>query len=255
MPYPESCPECCGPFRNTGTHFTARRQEAGRRVLMELGCKNTGHRFWWDFTSGRGSEPVKPPTPSIRDAVRATPTDLPAAQDSGRNGRHVAAVLERPVVDPAPVPHAKEVDMVEPPVRPAPYPEPLPEPAPAPEAASDVAPSSEPQPPTTESGDLRALFLRQLEIDRLTLRRMHEWLPSQEARQAADVAASATEATYERLALALFGTGLISLQGPGNPVALPAVLSADERLEIQREKARVRARNRRALLKAQQRQD
>src|SRR6266567_605763 len=52
MPYPESCPECGGAFRNTGTHFTARRNEIGRHVLLELGCQNTTRRFWWDFTTG-----------------------------------------------------------------------------------------------------------------------------------------------------------------------------------------------------------
>ena len=36
MPYPESCPECGGAFRNTGTHFTARRNELGRRPQVEL---------------------------------------------------------------------------------------------------------------------------------------------------------------------------------------------------------------------------
>ena len=56
MPYPESCPECGGTFRNTGTHFTARRNEVGRHVLLELGCQNTSRRFWWDFTSGSLSE-------------------------------------------------------------------------------------------------------------------------------------------------------------------------------------------------------
>jgi hypothetical protein len=52
MPYPESCPECGGAFRNTGTHFTARRNEVGRHVLLELGCQNTSRRYWWDFTTG-----------------------------------------------------------------------------------------------------------------------------------------------------------------------------------------------------------
>src|SRR5207253_1236147 len=56
MPYPESCPECGGIFRNTGTHFTARRNEVGRHVLLELGCQNTTRRFWWDFTTGSLTE-------------------------------------------------------------------------------------------------------------------------------------------------------------------------------------------------------
>ena len=56
MPYPESCPECGGAFRNTGTHFTARRNEVGRHVLLELGCQNTSRRYWWDFTTGNLTE-------------------------------------------------------------------------------------------------------------------------------------------------------------------------------------------------------
>src|ERR687886_746798 len=53
MPYPESCPECTSTFRNTGTHFTARRNEVGRHVLLELGCQTTNRRFWWNFTTGQ----------------------------------------------------------------------------------------------------------------------------------------------------------------------------------------------------------
>src|SRR5947208_3519644 len=60
MPYPESCPECGGAFRNTGTHFTARRNEIGRHVLLELGCQNTTGRFWWDFTTGSLTEDGQP---------------------------------------------------------------------------------------------------------------------------------------------------------------------------------------------------
>ena len=56
MPYPESCPECGGAFRNTGTHYTARRNEVGRHVLLELGCQNTSRRYWWDFTTGTSAE-------------------------------------------------------------------------------------------------------------------------------------------------------------------------------------------------------
>ena len=60
MPYPESCPECGSTFRNTGTHFTARRNEVGRHVLLELGCQNTTRRFWWDFTTGNLTEDGRP---------------------------------------------------------------------------------------------------------------------------------------------------------------------------------------------------
>src|SRR3954447_24917420 len=56
MPYPESCPECGGAFRNTGTHYTARRNEVGRHILLELGCQNTSRRYWWDFTSGSSAD-------------------------------------------------------------------------------------------------------------------------------------------------------------------------------------------------------
>src|SRR6202140_2844448 len=60
MPYPESCPECGRTFRNTGTHFTARRNEVGCHVLLELGCQNTTRRFWWDFTTGSLTEEGRP---------------------------------------------------------------------------------------------------------------------------------------------------------------------------------------------------
>src|SRR5712692_5359894 len=60
MPYPESCPECGSTFRNTGTQFTARRNEVGRHVLLELGCQNTTRRFWWDFTTGSPTEDGHP---------------------------------------------------------------------------------------------------------------------------------------------------------------------------------------------------
>src|SRR5437879_9901160 len=69
MPYPESCPECGGAFRNTGTHFTARRNEIGRHVLLELGCQNTTRRFWWDFTTASLTEDGRPSP--IRRAVSA----------------------------------------------------------------------------------------------------------------------------------------------------------------------------------------
>src|SRR5262245_34103044 len=61
MPYPETCPECGGAFRNTGTHYTARRNEVGRHVLLELGCQNTSRRYWWDFTSGASTEDSSTP--------------------------------------------------------------------------------------------------------------------------------------------------------------------------------------------------
>src|SRR3982074_863730 len=74
MPYPESCPECGGAFRNTGTHFTARRNEIGRHVLLELGCQNTTRRFWWDFTTGNLTEDGRPTAarrPTLAETVSA----------------------------------------------------------------------------------------------------------------------------------------------------------------------------------------
>ncbi|MDQ3810389.1 MAG: hypothetical protein M3336_08870 [Chloroflexota bacterium] len=100
------------------------------------------------------------------------------------------------------------------------------------------------------SGALKDAFVRQLQLDRLTLRQMRSLLGAEEARRAVEVAAGATEATYERLALILFGTDLPRLLGkPAVETAAPT-LSAEERLELQREKARVRARLRRAAIKA-----
>src|SRR5258708_31988667 len=82
MPYPESCPECGGAFRNTGTHFTARRNEIGRHVLLELGCQNTTRRFWWDFTTGNLTEEGRPSP--IRRAMSAASV----ATASASNGFH-----------------------------------------------------------------------------------------------------------------------------------------------------------------------
>jgi hypothetical protein len=65
MPYPESCPECGSQFRNTGTHFTARRNEVGRHVLLELGCQNMNRRYWWDFTAGQLAVDENRPAPRL----------------------------------------------------------------------------------------------------------------------------------------------------------------------------------------------
>ena len=97
---------------------------------------------------------------------------------------------------------------------------------------------------------LREAFVRQLQLDRLTLRQMRSWLMADDARRAIEVAAGATEATYERLALILFGTDLQQLLGKEAPPPAPPSMSAEERLELQREKARIRARLRRAAIKA-----
>ena len=249
MPYPESCPECGGAFRNTGTHFTARRNEVGRHVLLELGCQNTSRRYWWDFTSGSLSEDGQ--TSSRRLAVSAASTN-------GSNGHAGVATLEEPkviVTDPADVFAAAAAQVL---VRAEPD-------EPAPVAAStddaDTEPvTTEPTFPLSSSGpieipatppaNLKEAFVRQLQLDRLTLRQMRSWLMSEEARRAIEVAAGATEATYERLALILFGVDLPQLLGKQAAAPAPTAMSAEERLELQREKARIRARLRRAAAKA-----
>src|SRR5438067_12860758 len=93
MPYPESCPECGGAFRNTGTHYTARRNEVGRHTLLELGCQNTGRRYWWDCTSGTATEDSTTPgrraslTLSNGHAAGLATLDPPIAPAA--NGTHV----------------------------------------------------------------------------------------------------------------------------------------------------------------------
>lgn len=250
MPYPETCPECAGPFRNTGTHFTARRNEVGRKVMLELGCQNVSRRFWWDFTQGTlaGGDGRNGAT---RDLVAAQPAAATVTVTVGTNGTngHVvhedapspaSSALASPATSPPPSTLAVAADPVEP-------------------AAPDVAPgpvveSAEEagimQPMPEPLGGARATFLRQLALDRLMLRQMRGWLLSEDARRAAEVAAGATEAAYERLAIALFGSTLAELLGPNVPTAAPTpTVSAEERLEQQREKARIRARQRRAALK------
>src|SRR5690242_13588768 len=75
MPYPESCPECNSTFRNTGTHFTARRNEVGRHVLLELGCQTTTRRYWCNLTTGQlAGVTTSEPKPAV---VAATPTPQP----------------------------------------------------------------------------------------------------------------------------------------------------------------------------------
>ena len=255
MPYPESCPECGGAFRNTGTHFTARRNEVGRHVLLELGCQNTSRRFWWDFTTGVSADgnatPARRPTP--RAAPRTWSRSRPRPRSNGSldhetNGHTAVVTLEPPappttnghhVVDEEPVTITSDLDLrsrcsradTDLPVS-------LPSRGPAPVV-----------PPT-----LKEAFLRQLQLDRLTLRQMRSWLMSEDARRAIEVAAGATEATYERLALILFGVDLPQLLGKqAAPPPTPG-MSAEERLELQREKARIRARLRRAAAKAARRQ-
>ena len=237
MPYPETCPECGGAFRNSGTHYTARRNEVGRHVLLELGCQNTSRRYWWDFTTGTAAEDSA--TPGRRDATLGSFAH-------STNGHAVLATLDpplssipttlasHPVVDEEPVSVTSDLDMG--PAQPA---EPELTPRPSQEVDTAAAPAT-----------LKEAFIRQLQLDRLTLRQMRSWLMADDARRSMEVAAGATEATYERLALILFGVDLPQLLGK-QPAPPPTPgMSAEERLELQREKARIRARLRRAAAKA-----
>ena len=260
MPYPDSCPECGGAFRNTGTHFTARRNEIGRHVLLELGCQNTTGRFWWDFTTGSLTEDGRPSP--IRRATAATVAATNNGFHRPESNGHVSDIEHMTI---------STVEMLEPP------------------AASDLVMISDdshvspnradralvtadieqfgvsalaqeetliteavelPGPPPVAAAPLKEAFLRQLQLDRLTLRQMRSWLMSDEARRAIEVAAGATEATYERLALILFGVDLPQLLGKQSAVPASTGMSAEERLELQRERARIRARLRRAATKA-----
>ena len=242
MPYPESCPECGGAFRNTGTHYTARRNEVGRHVLLELGCQNTSRRYWWDFTTGvaaeDGTSPGRRTGPSLASNGSTSHetsghTSLATLEPPRNNGHralddHLNVEMEVEV----------EVSAIEP---------------------TSTTELELPQqqrlaevqgPPPSAPPSLKEAFIRQLQLDRLTLRQMRSWLMADDARRAMEVAAGATEATYERLALILFGIDLPQLLGkqaapPPNPG-----MSAEERLELQREKARIRARLRRAAAKA-----
>ncbi len=236
MPYPESCPECGSAFRNTGTHFTARRNEIGRHVLLELGCQNTTRRFWWDFTTGSLTEDGQPSP--IR---RAANTGFHHTEAIETNGHTIVSTLDPPepevVADTEPSPLEPGADDV---LRTA--------------FAQEEALITEavefPGPPAVAAAPLKDAFVRQLQLDRLTLRQMRSWLMSDEARRAIEVAAGATEATYERLALILFGVDLPQLLGKQAVLPPSTGISAEERLELQREKARIRARLRRAAAKA-----
>jgi hypothetical protein len=218
MPYPESCPECGSQFRNTGTHFTARRNEVDRHVLLELGCQNTNRRYWWDFTAGHLAGETAP----AKQLVGAATTSSVSTNGNG----HVAVPALKLEDAPATPPPALELE-------------------PMTTNGHEVE-----QPPAASKDALKDAFVRQLQLDRMTLRQMRSLLMSDEARRSIEVAVGATEATYERLALILFGIDLPQLLGKSAiPPAAPA-MSAEERLELQREKARIRARLRRAAIKA-----
>jgi hypothetical protein len=258
MPYPESCPECGSAFRNTGTHFTARRNEIGRHVLLELGCQNTTRRFWWDFTTGNLTEDGQPS--SVRRPISAASNGFHRADGHASvstldpSEPEVVAETE-PAVDAFPVQRVVADTVADNVVE---------------AVAETTAATAEevlrtafaqeetpitdavefPVPSPVAAGPLKDAFVRQLQLDRLTLRQMRSWLMSDEARRAIEVAAGATEATYERLALILFGVDLPQLLGKQAAMPPSTGISAEERLELQREKARIRARLRRAAAKA-----
>jgi hypothetical protein len=241
MPYPETCPECGGAFRNTGTHYTSRRNELGRHVLLELGCQNTSRRYWWDFTSGTPAEDGA--TPGRRPVSLSTSN---GSLSHETNGHTSVATLEppeppaaniEPLIDEEPVPVTAQLDSA-----------PAPMDTPIPVESFSIPDVVGPPPPAPSS--LKEAFIKQLQLDRLTLRQMRSWLMADDARRAMEVAAGATEATYERLALILFGADLPQLLGKQSAPPPTPGMSAEERLELQREKARIRARLRRAAAKA-----
>ncbi len=117
MPYPETCPECAGPFRNTGTHFTARRQELGRHVLLELGCQNSSRRYWWDFTQGKlaGGDGRNPTDRELAAAATPTAASQASVAKASTNGhvvelptpRAAAPVVEEPPTQPEAEPETR----------------------------------------------------------------------------------------------------------------------------------------------------
>jgi hypothetical protein len=215
-------------------------------VLLELGCQNTSRRYWWDFTAGQLAEDERPAATLAAAGARSAS----ATNGSGEsNGHYVLPTLTlaeaAPPQEPEPMsstidPDLSTISNAEPAA------EPLAEPVEAP-AAIEHLPLAR---PITSPDALKEAFVRQLQLDRLTLRQMRSLLMSEDARRAIEIAVGATEATYERLALILFGADLPQLLG--KPIVPPAAptMSAEERLELQREKARIRARLRRAAIKA-----
>jgi len=198
-------------------------------VLLELGCQNTNRRFWWDFTSGQLANDGKPAAPPALVSVGASANGSHAAPSTNGHATLAQAVEE----------DDKDDDDAQ-----APMTNTISEPTLIPEVVEVPAPVAAAPAP------LKDAFVRQLQLDRLTLRQMRSLLMSDEARRAIEVAVGATEATYERLALILFGIDLPQLLGKNVSVPTAQVMSAEERLELQREKARIRARLRRAAIKA-----
>jgi hypothetical protein len=222
---------------------------------LELGCQTTNRRFWWDFTMGQvtgdGKTPApapRAPRPAVKQLVVATQTNGSVPSGQFDLDGHESPGLADGVV-PTPIStQSTELRTMRPRPEPVPVGGPGPKMAHGPGAgATSRLTGPESEPPAT----LQTTFVRQLELDRLTLRQMRSWVASEEARRAAEVAAGATEATYERLALACFGTNLAALLAQSGTVAPSSTdLTAEEKLELQREKARIRARQRRAALKA-----
>lgn len=257
MPYPESCPECGGPFRNTGTHFTARRNEIGRHVLLALGCQNTSRRFWWDFTSGAVAAEGQP-TPARRASLASLIPNGISSNGSHQpetNGHATVSILEPPETDTA-LESDSIVDALELQTATGSASQPAEGPqleSGAEDPVAELSGAKRAEDPvaglTGAESSLKHAFVRQLQLDRLTLRQMRSWLMSDEARRAAEVAAGATEATYERLSLILFGVDLPQLSGKPATAPTNPGMTAEERLELQREKARIRARQRRAAAK------
>jgi len=215
-------------------------------VLLELGCQNTSRRYWWDFTAGQLAEDERPAATLAAAGARSAS----ATNGSGEsNGHYVLPTLTLAEAAPPqePEPMSSTIDPDLPTTSNAePAAEPPAEPVEAP-AAIEHLPLAR---PITSPDALKEAFVRQLQLDRLTLRQMRSLLMSEDARRAIEIAVGATEATYERLALILFGADLPQLLG--KPIVPPAAptMSAEERLELQREKARIRARLRRAAIKA-----
>src|SRR5947208_2213275 len=135
MPYPESCPECGSTFRNTGSHFTARRNEVGRHVLLELGCQATSRRFWWDFTSGSLTEDGQPNSRQVIAAhVIASVSPANGSDHAERNGHAATATLDEPIV-------LLDLDTSEPPTAPPLPPDPPTSPMPETNADIDASPA------------------------------------------------------------------------------------------------------------------
>ena len=114
MPYPETCPECGGAFRNTGSHYTARRNEVGRHVLLELGCQATSGRFWWDFTTGELTADGRAARGKSREALVTTVTAgsvTIGTLSKSSNGHTLATTLEAPSADARDLPNPTAVDV------------------------------------------------------------------------------------------------------------------------------------------------